>query len=938
MENQKEKFFILDAFALIYRSYFAFAKNPRISSKGENTSAVFGFMNTLLDVLEKENPKYIGVAFDTSGPTFRHEQYEAYKANREAMPEGIQVAIPRIFSLLDAMKIPVIKKPGFEADDIVGTLAWEYAREDLDIFMMTPDKDYAQLIRPNVFMYKPARMGKGVEIWGEDEVREKFGVKNCIEVIDFLAMMGDSSDNIPGIPGVGEKTAKKLLALYNNLDGLYENVEELKGKQKEKVIANKELAYLSKELATIKTDVPHEFKLEDFLREEYDKTALSSLFKELEFYSSAKRLQISLSDVKNGTIGSKGIQTQKTKIVAQPDLFSQFETETEDNQDITETPNLNTASYKIIENDEMLNEMIEYLFKYKKYAFQLDTSSLNPIDAEIVGISFSAQAGNAFYLPFPENQEECKVLLRRIKPILSYNWIKRFSFKMKYDIQVFRKYDILLGDNIFDTEIAHYLLEPDMKHDLERLAGLYLNQDLTTLEELVGKKSFKDVNFRDIDQEARQNYGLSTVDAVCQIGNILEEKIKDQKLQKLFEEIEMPLVKVLATIEWNGVHLDTDNLTLQSKKLSAKSTELSKEIIEMAGEDFNIASPKQLGVILFDKLQLDAKAKKTKSGQYSTAEPVLLKLKAKHPIIEKILEFRGVQKLLSTYVDALPKLIHPETQKIHTNYRQTVAATGRLSSTNPNLQNIPVRTEDGRKVREAFVPRTKNRVLLAADYSQIELRLIAHMSQDPEMIKAFNEGSDFHASTASRLFNVPLDEVTRTYRSYAKTVNFGIIYGVSAFGLSEQTDLSRKESKELIQNYYNTFPRLKEYIGEMVNTARDTGFVETIFNRRRILRDIHSRNAVVRAHAERNAVNAPVQGSAADLIKIAMIEIQKVIEKEQYDALMILQVHDELVFDVSEEIAEDFAKKIQEVMEGVLKLSIPLIVDVNEGQNWLEAH
>lgn len=938
MENHKEKLFLLDAFALIYRSFFAFSKNPRINSKGENTSAVFGFMNTLLDVIEKENPKYIGVVFDTSEPTFRHIQYKEYKAQREAMPEGIQTALPHIFNLLDALNIKVLKMPGFEADDLVGTIAWKAASPELDVFMMTPDKDYAQLIRSNVFMYKPSRMGKGIEIWGEEEVKAKFEVDTPIRVIDYLGMMGDASDNIPGIPGVGDKTAKKFIKAFGSMEGLYENLDSLKGKQKEKVEQNRELAFLSKELATIKTDIELDFDLDEYKREAYDNDKLVPIFKELEFYSSAKRLHLSLSDVKDQKFEKSDAQNRAGLQTGPMDLFSQFESVDQPVVNTSKPIDLSQIQYKVIETEEELNQMIEKMFTYPTFAYKLDTTSLNPIDAELVGVSFSGQANQAFYVEFPENFEEAKAKLQRIRPLLTYNWATRVSTDIKYDIQVLKKYNIDLGNLLFDIEIAHYLLEPDMKHDLLRLSELYLNQSIPTLEDLVGKKSFKDVNLREVDRDKRLDFAFKTVDVSSQIYHILSAKIEDQGLKTLFDTMEMPLVPVLADIELQGVRLDIDNLGEQSKILTQQIETLEKEIYELAGKEFNIASPKQLGFVLFDDMALDSKAKKTKSGQYSTAEGVLVKLKDKHPIIEKILTFRGIQKLLSTYIDALPKMVHPVTKHIHTNYRQTVAATGRLSSTNPNLQNIPIRTENGRKVREAFVPSKEDRVLISADYSQVELRLIAHMSQDPEMIKAFNEGSDFHAATASRLFNVPVEMVSREYRSYAKTVNFGIIYGVSAFGLSQQTDLSRKEAKEIIDNYYKTFPRLKAYMDEMVEGARDKGYVETIFNRRRILRDIHSRNAVVRQHAERNAVNAPVQGSAADLIKLAMIEIHQELKSNGLDAKMILQVHDELVFDCLESQKEEIKALITSKMEKIVDLSIPLIVDANEGDNWLQAH
>ncbi len=938
MENHKEKLFLLDAFALIYRSFFAFSKNPRINSKGENTSAVFGFMNTLLDLIEKENPKYLGVVFDTSEPTFRHIQYKEYKAQREAMPEGIQTAIPHIFNLLEALNIKVLKMPGFEADDLVGTIAWKAASPELDVYMMTPDKDYAQLIRPNIFMYKPSRMGKGVEIWGEEEVKAKFEVDTPIRVIDYLGMMGDASDNIPGIPGVGDKTAKKFLKAFGSMEGLYENLDSLKGKQKEKVEQNRELAFLSKDLATIKTDIELDFDLDEYKREAYNDDKLIPLFKELEFYSSAKRLHLSLSDVKDQNFEKSDAANRTVMSNGNMDLFSQFESVDQPIVVGDKSADVSALQYKIIETEEELNSMIETIFKHPTFAYKLDTTSLNPIDAQLVGVCFSGQANQAFYVEFPEDHEGIVKKLQRISPLLTYNWSTRVSTDIKYDIQVLKKYNLDLGDQLFDIEIAHYLLEPDMKHDLLRLSELYLNKSILTLEDLVGKKSFKDVNLREIDRDKRVDHAFKIADVTAQIYHILSAKIEEQGLKTLFDTMEMPLVPVLAEMELHGVHLDIENLKKQSEILTQQIETLEKEIYELAGKEFNIASPKQLGFILFDDLELDAKAKKTKSGQYSTAEGVLVKLKSKHPIIEKILTFRGIQKLLSTYVDALPKMVHPVTKHIHTNYRQTVAATGRLSSTNPNLQNIPIRTENGRKVREAFIPSASDRVLIAADYSQVELRLIAHMSQDPEMIKAFNEGSDFHAATASRLFNIPVEMVSREYRSYAKTVNFGIIYGVSAFGLSQQTDLSRKESKEIIDNYYLTFPRLKAYMEELVETARDKGYVETIFNRRRILRDIHSRNAVVRQHAERNAVNAPVQGSAADLIKLAMIEIQNDLKHSNLDAKMILQVHDELVFDCLASQKEEIKALITAKMENIVELSIPLIVDANEGDNWLQAH
>ncbi|MGB0884695.1 MAG: DNA polymerase I, partial [Flavobacteriales bacterium] len=750
MENPKEKLFLLDAFALIYRSFFAFAKNPRINSKGENTSAVFGFMNTLLDVIEKEKPKYLAVVFDTSEPTFRHIEYKEYKAQREAMPEGISTALPYIFQLLEAMQIQIVKSPGFEADDVIGTLAWQLANDDLDVYMMTPDKDYAQLVRPNVMMYKPSRMGKGVEIWGVEEVKAKFEVDTPLRVIDYLGMMGDASDNIPGIPGVGDKTAKKFLKAYGSMEGLYENLDQLKGKQKEKVTASKDLAFLSRSLATIKTDVPNELTLEQLERQAYNQEALIPLFKQLEFYSSAKRLNISLSDIKDQNFSASDAEKRPQNQI--PDLFSQFE-----NPETTEPQTFvseGEMQYKTIQNDSELNQMIEVLFRYPALAFSLVTSSQNPLDAELLAICFSGKKNEGFYVQLPDSEQDKKTYLQRLKPLLTYNHFYRVSDRMKYSIQVLSRYDIDLGDRLFDLELAHYLLEPDMKHELLRLSELYLQRSILTLEDLAEKKSFSDINMAEVEQEKLKTYHFDACDVILQLFTVLDEKIKDQGLKPLFEDIEMPLCAVLAEVEMQGVRLDKDALKAQSETLTKELQSIENQIHELAGKAFNISSPKQLGFVLFDDLELDAKAKKTKSGQYSTSEPVLLKLKDKHPIIDLVLSFRGIQKLLSTYVDALPKMVHPKTEHIHTNYRQAVAATGRLSSTNPNLQNIPIRTENGRKVREAFVPRAADYCLLAADYSQVELRLIAHMSSDQNMIDAFNQGSDFHTATACKLFNL----------------------------------------------------------------------------------------------------------------------------------------------------------------------------------------
>ena len=933
-----KKLFLFDAFALIYRAYFAFAKNPRINSKGQDTSAVLGLVNTLMDVQMKEQPTHWAICFDTSEPTERHIEYKEYKAQREAMPEGISTALPYIFKLMEALNIPVIAKPGFEADDVIGTLAKMAEKEGFVTYMMTPDKDFAQLVSDNIYMYRPPRMGNGAEIWGIPEVLKKFEIKRVDQVIDYLGMMGDASDNIPGIPGVGDKTAKKLLALYDNMAGLYQHTHELKGKQKEKVEANKELAFLSKRLATINTAVPVEFCSDVLVRKEMNKDAVRNLFEELEFRRLAGRwFGKDLPKPVGG--GEEGLIKIKPSKTGQIDLFSVEENDGQksifdSSYKTMETTNVN---YKLVDNISDCVALVEKLMVLKSFAFDTETSSLNALEAEIVGISFSYKAKEAYYVPTPTNTKERDEILAVFKPLFENERIEKVGQNIKFDYHILANYGIELRGQFFDTMIAHYLLQADMRHNMTVLAETYLNYSPIKIETIIGKGKTR-LNMRELPAIKIKNYACEDADVTWQLKTVFEPLLKEESLISLFQEIEMPLVSVLAKMEREGINLDQGCLQTFSKELEVSVKTIQDEIFDVAGIEFNISSPKQLGEVLFDHLKIDDKAKKTKTGQYSTSEEVLSKLKKRHPIVEKVLIFRSLQKLRSTYVDALPGLVNTNTQRIHTSFNQAVAATGRLSSNNPNLQNIPIRTERGREVRKAFIPRDDDHILLAADYSQVELRLIAEMSKDPVMVEAFKQDLDIHAATASKVFNVPLEEVTREMRSNAKTVNFGIIYGVSAFGLSQQSSLSRKEAAEIIKNYFATYPKLKEYMDANIAFAREHGYVKTIMNRKRRLRDINSQNSVVRGHAERNAINAPIQGSAADIIKLAMIKIQTEIDVLGLQSKMLLQVHDELVFDVLKTELPTLKKLIKETMEGVLDSIIPLVVDLDVGNSWLEAH
>ena len=932
-----KKLFLFDAFALIYRAYFAFAKNPRINSKGQDTSAVLGLVNTLMDVQMKEQPTHWAICFDTSEPTERHIEYKEYKAQREAMPEGISSALPYIFKLMEALNIPVIAKPGFEADDVIGTLAKKAEKEGFVTYMMTPDKDFAQLVSDNIYMYRPPRMGNGAEIWGIPEVLKKFEINRIDQVIDYLGMMGDASDNIPGIPGVGDKTAKKLLALYDNMDGLYLHTHELKGKQKEKVEANKDLAFLSKKLATINTSVPVEFNSDDLVRKEMNKDAVLDLFEELEFRRLAERWFG--KDLPNPTGGGESSAKIKPSKTGQIDLFAAEENGGQKSlfESSYETIETTKVNYELVDNISDCYSLVEKLMVLKSFAFDTETSSLNALEAEIVGMSFCYKAKEAYYVPTPTNTKERDEILAVFKPLFENERIEKVGQNIKFDYHILANYGIELKGRLFDTMIAHYLIQADMRHNMTVLAETYLNYSPIKIESIIGKGKAQ-LNMRDLPAIKIKKYACEDADITWQLKTVFEPLLKKEDLISLFREIEMPLVSVLAKMERQGINLDREGLKIFSKELESFVKDVQVEIFNVAGTEFNISSPKQLGEVLFDYLKIDDKAKKTKTGQYSTSEEVLSKLKKKHPIVEKVLTFRSLQKLRSTYVDALPGLINTNTQRIHTSFNQAVAATGRLSSNNPNLQNIPIRTERGREVRKAFIPRDDNHVLLAADYSQVELRLIAEMSKDPVMVEAFQQGLDIHAATASKVFNVPLKDVTREMRSNAKIVNFGIIYGVSAFGLSQQSSLSRKEAAEIIKNYFATYPKLKEYMDANIAFAREHGYVKTIMNRKRRLKDINSRNAVVRGHAERNAINTPIQGSAADIIKLAMIKIQTEIDVLGLQSKMLLQVHDELVFDVLKTELPVLKKLIKEKMEGVLDSIVPLVVDLDVGKSWLEAH
>ena len=953
MSDQK-RLFLVDAYALIFRGYYAFIKNPRINSKGEDTSAIMGFMNSLLDVIKRERPDHLAVCFDKGGSADRVEMYQEYKANRDATPEGIKTAVPYIYEILKAMHIPIMVKEGYEADDVIGTLAKKAEKEGYQTFMVTPDKDFAQLVSENIFMYRPM-FGGGYETWGIPEVQKKFEVTDPLQVIDFLGMMGDASDNIPGLPGVGEKTAKKFLAAYGSMENLLANTHELKGKMKEKIEANGELGILSKKLATIMLDVPVDFDAKDFEMSEPDIPKVTEIFQELEFRrlidNFNKTFSAEATAPKSETPQASNAKATEDKPKPTPKEeksagAGQFSLFGGDTSETTETISEHTRKtsentshfYQSIASGVATKLFIKNLMNQTSVCFDTETTGLNPLTAELVGIAFSWEAGKGFYLPFPEDRNEAQELIEVLRPFFENETIEKIGQNLKYDIKVLAKYNIEVKGKLFDTMLAHYLINADMRHNMNVLAETYLNYTPISITELIGKKGKNQLSMRDVPLEKQTEYSVEDADITLQLKEHFEKELGEANTQKLFDDIEIPLLRVLAAMELEGINLDKDFLNSLSEDLNSDILNLEKSIYEAAGEEFNIASPKQLGIILFEKMKLVDKPKKTKTGQYATGEDILSYLAKDHEIIQKILDFRGLSKLKSTYVDALPLQVEESTGRVHTDYMQTVAATGRLSSNNPNLQNIPIRTERGRQVRKAFVPRNEGYTLLAADYSQIELRIIAALSEEETMIEAFKNGEDIHASTASKVFNVPLSEVTREQRSNAKTVNFGIIYGVSAFGLSNQTDLSRGEAKELIDTYYETYPKLRAYMSKQVDFARDNGYVQTVLGRRRYLKDINSRNAVVRGASERNAVNAPIQGSAADIIKIAMINIYNKLQSGDYKSKMLLQVHDELVFDVFKPELEDMKTLIKTEMENAYKLSVPLDVDLDIGNNWLEAH
>jgi len=937
MSDDNKKLFLLDAFALIYRAYFAFGKNQRYNSKGLNTSAMLGFTNTLIEVLEKQKPTHIAVVFDApGGASNREEVFTDYKAGREAMPEDIRSAIPYIKKIIEAFNIPMYLLEGYEADDIIGTMAKEAERQGFQTYMMTPDKDFGQLVSENIFMYKPAAYGKPAQTLGIPEVCEKFGVENPLQVIDILGLWGDAVDNIPGIPGIGEKTSKVLIAKYGSVEGLIEHSDELKGKQKENVIEFAEQGLLSKMLATIILDVPVDYDLEDTKIETPDEEKITELFAELEFRNLAKRVL------------GKEIKIKAAPVPVQPggqmDLFGNVvETSVEQEQEIIEEvveakDITNTKhDYHFVQTTEARAKLIADLLKEKSFCFDTETTDLNPFTAEIVGLSIAWKEGEAYYVPFSEDKAEATAHLAEFKALFEDSSIEKVGQNLKYDINVLSKYNIQVKGKLFDTMIAHYLIQPDMRHNMDLLAEAYLGYKTVSIETLIGKKGKKQLTMRDIPQESIVDYACEDADITLQLKNQFEPKM-NTTLKKLMDEIETPLIPVLSAMEKEGINLDVPALAKFSEELEVSVTDLTKKILDLSGEEFNVDSPKQLGEVLFEKMRIVEKAKKTKTGQYSTSEDVLSKLASKHEIVPLILEYRSLKKLKSTYVDALPELVNKEDGKIHTSYMQTVAATGRLSSTNPNLQNIPIRTEKGREIRKAFIPRSDDYTLLAADYSQIELRIIAALSGDENMQEAFVKGEDIHTATAAKVFDVKTEEVDREMRSKAKAVNFGIIYGVSAFGLSQNLNIPRKEAKEIIDTYFEQYPKLKEYMDNNVVLAKEQGYVETIMQRRRNLKDINSANAIVRSHAERNAVNAPIQGSAADIIKIAMINIHTELKKQQLQSKMLLQVHDELVFDVYKPELKQIKMIVKDKMENAVKLAVPLDVEMNAAENWLLAH
>lgn len=936
---EQKKLFLLDGMALIYRAFFAFSQNPRIASTGLNTSAMFGFVNTLLEVLQKEKPSHIAVVFDTEAPTGRHTEFEAYKAHREAMPEDLAKSIPYIFRLIEAFNIPVITMDGYEADDLIGTLAKQAEQKGYTTYMMTPDKDFGQLVSDKILIYKPARLGNGAEVMGVAEVLKRWDIKRVDQVIDILGLMGDAVDNIPGIPGVGEKTAIKLLAEFDTIDNLLANTHLVKGKLKEKIEENREMALLSRRLATIIIDAPIELNEIELQLDQPNEEALKAVFAELEFRTLLKRI---FPD-------NTAPVSQPVKPSAQGDLFSQAPAqqavfpETEEKEAPGSGEPLQTIhtvphAYHLVQDRPAIDLLLKKLKEAPAFCFDTETTALEAMDAQLVGLSFAVEEKEAFYVPVSADQEEARRLVDIFRPIFEDPSKTLVAQNVKYDLMVMQNYGIEFRNILFDTMLAHYLIEPDSRHNMDAMAEAYLRYSPVSITTLIGKKGNTQLNMRDVELEKIKEYAAEDSDITLQLYHKFAPKLHEREVTSVFSEIEIPLVPVLADMEREGVRIDKDFLNLYSRDLLQESAKTEGRIYELAGIRFNIASPKQLGEVLFEKLQLDPKAKKTKTGQYQTSEDVLSNLAYEHEIAKEIIQYRQINKLKSTYVDALPTLIHPVTGRVHTSFNQAVAATGRLSSQNPNLQNIPIRTEMGREVRKAFVPRSDDFLIMAADYSQIELRIIAALAKDEGMIEAFVQGTDIHAATASKVFGVALGEVDKEMRRKAKMVNFGIIYGISAFGLSQRLEIPRKEAAEIIEAYFRQYPNVKKYMNDIVESAREKGYVETVKGRRRYLRDIQSRNHTVRSFAERNAINAPIQGSAADMIKIAMINVHHEMKKKQLQSKMILQVHDELLFEVHKNEQEELKELVIRNMAGAIKMDVPIEVDAGFGANWLEAH
>lgn len=927
------KLFLIDAYALIYRSYYAFLKNPRINSKGMNTSAIFGFINSLEDVLKRENPTHIAVAFDPKGPTFRHEAYELYKAQREETPEVIRQSVPIIKDIIEAYNIPILEVPRFEADDVIGTVSKQAEKEGFEVYMMTPDKDYGQLVSEHIFMYRP-KFGGDYEVMGVKEVLNKYSLTSVDQVIDLLGLMGDSSDNIPGCPGVGEKTAQKLLEEYGSIENLLENTDKLKGALQKRVTENAEQIRFSKFLATIKTDVPIQFDAAKCVREKPNETRLTEIYTELEFRTFINKM----------TGEEKKSAPAPQKVVAkgpvQGNLFDLFATEEPSVPKYSTLANLKTTLhvYKTVDTEEEMAKLGRFLADQDFFAFDTETDGIDPLTAGLVGMSFAVKENEAWYVPVPADKEEAAKVVAHFSPALQNRKSQKIGQNIKFDIIVLRKYGVRVTGPLFDTMIAHYLLNPELRHGMDYLAETYLKYKPVPISQLIGPKGKNQLCMRDVPLAQIAEYAAEDADVTLKLKNFFAPELKKAGIESLFFDIEMPLIYVLVEMEVTGVKLDTVALKQSSEELTAALNNLEKEIYELAGVKFNINSSKQVGEVLFEHLKIEEKAKKTKTGSYSTSEDILEKMRSKHPVVGKLLEYRGLKKLLSTYIDALPELINPETGKVHTSFNQTVTATGRLSSTNPNLQNIPIRDELGREIRKAFIPDNEDCTFFSADYSQIELRIMAHLSQDEHMIEAFRSGADIHSATAAKIYGIPVEEVTGDMRRKAKTANFGIIYGISIFGLAERLNIPRAESKELIEGYFKSYPGIRDYMDESIRIAKEKGYVETIFKRKRYLPDINSHNAIVRGYAERNAINAPIQGSAADIIKVAMVRIYNRFEEEGLKSKMILQVHDELNFNVCQDEQEKVRQIVLEEMENAIQLQVPLIADCGEGKNWLEAH